>query len=413
MTQKTFNWREHFRKRIIYRYLFSKFSALNYIFYDRILLMNENLKRLLVGLLVVGLLGFGFMRLVQTGKVGLDLTPFPKVENTTQETRTLVKEENAVIQTVEESSPSVVAIGVSQRIINPFDPEALPRNRQTTIGTGFIVSENGVIVTNRHVVSDVNTSYSIVTKDGKRLEVERIYRDPSLDLALIKTRESGLKPLKIGDSSKLKVGQTAIAIGNALGRFSNTVTTGVVSGLGRSIGAGDPFSGQTELLDDLIQTDAAINPGNSGGPLLNSAGEVIGVNVAISEAAQNIGFAVPINSVKPVIDEFVSTGKISRAFLGVNYRVITRDLALLNEVPQGAYIQEIVPGSPAQKAGIEPGDIITKIDGKQVNDQNVISELIRTKKPGDKVSIELWRETEQGKGETRIIEATLEEANKE
>ena len=371
--------------------------------------MNDDLKKILVGVLIVGLLGFGFTRLVQTGKVKLNWTPFPQVQNTTQETRTLVKEENAVIQTVEESSPSVVAIGLSQRIVNPFDPEALPRNRQQTIGTGFIVSENGVIVTNRHVVADTDVTYSVITKDGKRLEVERIYRDTNLDLALIKTKETGLKPLKIGDSSKIKVGQTAIAIGNALGRFSNTVTTGVVSGLGRTIGAGDPFSGQTELLDDLIQTDAAINPGNSGGPLLNSAGEVIGVNVAVSEAAQNIGFAVPINSVKPIIDEFVSTGKISRAFLGVNYRVITRDLALLNEVPQGAYIQELVPGSPAEKAGVEPGDIITKIDGKQVNDQNVISELVRTKKPGDKVSVELWRENESGQGETRTIEATLEE----
>lgn len=372
--------------------------------------MNDGLKKILVGVLVVGLLGFGFLRLIQTGKVKLNFAPFPKIESTTtQETRTLVKEENAVIQTVEQSSPSVVAIGVSQRIINPFDPNALPRNRQQTIGTGFIVSENGVIVTNRHVVADTDVTYTVVTKDGKRLEVERIYRDTNLDLALIKTKETGLKPLKIGDSSKLKVGQITIAIGNALGRFSNTVTTGVVSGVGRTIGAGDPFSGQTELLDDLIQTDAAINPGNSGGPLLNSLGEVIGVNVAVSEGAQNIGFAVPINSVKPVIDEFVQNGKISRAFLGVNYRVITRDLALLNEVPQGAYIQEIVPGSPAEKAGIEPGDIITKIDGKQVNDTNAISELIRTKKPGDKVSIELWRESENSQGETRTIEARLEE----
>jgi len=373
--------------------------------------MNDDIRKILVGLLIVGLLGFGFYRLIQTGKVRLDFNSyFPKIQSTTtQETRTLVKEENAVIQTVEESSPSVVAIGVSQRIVNPFDPEDLPRNRQQTIGTGFIVSENGVIVTNRHVVADTNTTYSVVTKDGKRLEVERIYRDTNLDLALIKTKETGLKPLKIGDSSKLKVGQTTIAIGNALGRFSNTVTTGVVSGVGRTIGAGDPFSGQTELLDDLIQTDAAINPGNSGGPLLNSLGEVIGVNVAVSESAQNIGFAVPINSVKPVVDEFVSTGKISRAYLGVNYRVITRDLALLNEVPQGAYIQEIVPGSPAEKAGIQSGDIITKIDGKQVNDQNVISELVRTKKPGDKVKVEIWRENASGQKETKTIEATLEE----
>ena len=372
--------------------------------------MNDNLKRLLVGVLVVGLLGFGFMRLVQTGKVTLNWTPFPKVQNaTTNETRTLVKEENAVIQTVEGTSPSVVAIGVSQRTVNPFNPESLPRDRQQTIGTGFIVSDNGVIVTNRHVVADTNVNYTVVTKDGKRLEVERIYRDSNLDLALIKTKAEGLKPLKLGDSSKLQVGQTAIAIGNALGRFSNTVTTGVVSGLGRTIGAGDPFSGQTELLDDLIQTDAAINPGNSGGPLLNSAGEVIGVNVAVSEFAQNIGFAVPINSVKTVIDEFVSTGKISRAYLGVNYRVITRDLALLNEVPQGAYVQEVVPNSPAEKAGINPGDIITKIDGKPINDQNVISELIRTKKPGDKIPVEVWSENDNGQNATKSVEATLEE----
>lgn len=371
--------------------------------------MSDDLKKILVGVLVVGLLGFGFTRLIQTGKLKLNFTPFPQVKNTTQETRTLIKEENAVIQTVEESSPSVVAIGLTQRVINPFDPEALPRNRQATIGTGFVASENGVIVTNRHVVADTDVTYTVVTKDGKKLEVERIYRDPSLDLALIKTKQNGLKPLQIGDSSKLKVGQTAIAIGNALGRFSNTVTTGVVSGLGRTIGAGDPFSGQTELLDDLIQTDAAINPGNSGGPLLNSAGEVIGVNVAVSEAAQNIGFAIPINSVKAIIEEFVSTGKISRAFLGVNYRVITRDLALLNEVPQGAYIQEVVSGSPADKAGIEPGDIITKIDGKQVDNQNFISEFIRSKKPGDKISVEIWSENDQGQGETKTIETTLEE----
>lgn len=371
--------------------------------------MSDDLKKLLVGVLIVALLGFGFARLVQTGKLKLNFTPFPQVQNTTQETRTLVKEENAVIQTVEESSPSVVAIGVTQRVINPFEPGALPKNRQATIGTGFVASDNGVIVTNRHVVSDLQANYTVVTKDGKKLEVERIYRDPALDLALVKTKADGLKGLKIGDSSKLKVGQTTIAIGNALGRFSNTVTTGVVSGLGRSIGAGDPFGNEVEVLDDLIQTDAAINPGNSGGPLLNSAGEVIGVNVAVSEAAQNIGFAIPINSVKAIIDEFVSTGKISRAFLGVSYRVITRDLALLNEVPQGAYIQETVSGSPADKAGIEPGDIITKIDGKQVNEQNFISELIRSKKPGDKVSIEVWKENEDSQGQTKVIEVTLQE----
>ena len=372
--------------------------------------MNDSARKILVGIIVVTLLGFGFTRLVQTGKLKVDWSPFPKVQTTTQETRTLVKEESAVVDAVDNSSPSVVAIGVSQRIVNPFDPTALPKNQQSTIGTGFVASANGVIVTNKHVVADLQANYSVVTKDGKKLEVEKIYRDTALDLALIKTKEEGLKPLKIGDSSKLKVGQTAIAIGNALGRFSNTVTTGVVSGLGRSIGAGDPFGGNVEVLDDLIQTDAAINPGNSGGPLLNSAGEVIGVNVAVSESAQNIGFAVPINSVKAIIDEFVKNGKISRAFLGVSYRLITRDLALLNEVPQGAYIQQVISGSPAQKAGIQEGDIITKIDDKAINDQNAISDLIRTKKVGDKINIEYWRGTDNNKGETKMVEATLEEA---
>lgn len=367
---------------------------------------------MIVALLVVGALGFLFYQLVSSGKLTFSLDPLPKIENPTQETRTLIKEENAIIDTVENSSPSVVAIGVTQRVINPFDPTALPRNRQSTIGTGFVASDNGVIVTNRHVVSDLNANYTVVTKDGKKLEVEKIYRDPTLDLALVKTKQDGLKGLKLGDSSKLKVGQTVIAIGNALGRFSNTVTTGVVSGLGRSIDAGDPFGRQIEMLEDLIQTDAAINPGNSGGPLLNSAGEVIGVNVAVSESAQNIGFAIPINSVKAITDEFITTGKISRAFLGVNYQVVTRDYAILNEIPQGAYIIEVVPGSAAEKAGIEAGNIITKIEGKAVDTQNFISEFIRGKKPGDKIKIELWKD-DGGKGETRTVEATLEEANKE
>lgn len=374
--------------------------------------MNESFKKLLAAILVVGLLGFVFFKLVQTGKVKLNFTPLPKVQNI-EETRTLIKEENAVIETVENSSPSVVAIGITQRVINPFDPQALPKNRQSTIGTGFVASKNGVIVTNRHVVADLKANYTVITKDGKKLEVEKIYRDPTLDLALIKTKEEGLHALNLGDSSKLKVGQTVIAIGNALGRFSNTVTTGVVSGLGRSIGAGDPFGREVEVLDDLIQTDAAINPGNSGGPLLNSAGEVIGVNVAMSEAAQNIGFAVPINSVKAIIEEFVANGKISRAFLGVSYRVITKDLAILNEVPQGAYIQEIVPGSPAEKSGIEPGDIITKIDGKSIDTQNFISEFIRAKKPGDKISMEVWKDNNTPSGEIKRVETILEEANRE
>lgn len=329
---------------------------------------------------------------------GIELPKPPK------ETRTILKEENAVISVVEKTSTSVVAIGVTRRVINPFDPFALPKKEDSTIGTGFVVSDKGIVVTNKHVVADVGTKYSVVTKDDQKYEIKRIYRDPIFDLALVQVEGSNLKPLEIGDSSKLKVGQTVIAIGNALGQFTNTVTTGVVSGLGRKVVAGDPFGGSLESLDNLIQTDAAINPGNSGGPLLNSGGQVIGVNVAVSEGAQNIGFAIPINSVKTIVDEFVSKGKVSRPFLGIQYRFISKDVAILNEVPQGVFIQAVVDDSPAQKSGVEEGDIIIKINGENVDDENKIAEMIQKSAIGQKIELEIWRD-----GKTLKMEATLSE----
>lgn len=308
-----------------------------------------------------------------------------------QETFKLVQEENAVISVVDKSSPSVVAIGVNRRVVNPFDPFALPRREDSTIGTGFLVSSKGLIVTNKHVVSDTTTRYTVVTKDGQKLDVKKIYRDPVLDLAIVQIDPDGLKPLELGDSSKLKVGQTVIAIGNALGRFTNTVTTGVVSGVGRKVVTEDPFSGSAESLDDLIQTDAAINPGNSGGPLLNSAGQVIGVNVATTEGAQNIGFAIPINGVKSIVDEFSTKGSVSRPFLGIRYRFVSKDVAILNEVPQGAFIQEVIDGGPAQKAGVEVGDIITKINGQAIDNENKISQIVSGSVIGSKLELTIWR----------------------
>ncbi len=371
--------------------------------------MNEKLKFFLIAVLIGIIAGVAAFRLAVLGKlpfkINLPQGIQTQIQNT--QTRTVVQEENAVISTVEKTSPSVVAIGVTQRIVNPFDPFSIPKNQQSTIGTGFVVSEKGIIVTNRHVVSDTSVKYSVVTKEGKKLEINKIYRDPNLDLALVQVSSvDGLKALELGDSSKLRVGQTVIAIGNALGRFDNTVTTGVVSGLGRSVSAGDPFGGDTERLDNLIQTDAAINPGNSGGPLLNSAGQVIGVNVATTEGAQNIGFAILINPVKELVDEFNKNGSISRAFLGIRYRLITRDIALLNEVPQGAYIQEVIQGSPAEKAGINAGDIVTKIDGQAVNEESKISSIIQNKKVGQTVSLEVWTD-----GKTRTVTATLAESS--
>lgn len=357
---------------------------------------------LIVAVVLGALAGLGLFQASAKG-----LLPFnsnlPIVGNT-EKTVTVVKEENAVTDTVAKTSPSVVAIGANQQVFNPFDPFSAPQNQNSTIGTGFVVSDKGIIVTNKHVVSDTGLKYNVVTTDGKKFAVTKIYRDPVLDLAVVQIGGSGLKPLEMGDSSKLKVGQTVIAIGNALGRFTNTVTTGVVSGLGRRVVAGDPYAGSAENLDDLIQTDAAINPGNSGGPLLNSAGQVIGMNVATTEGAQNIGFAVPINSIKKIADEFINKGSVTRPFLGISYKFISKDVALLNDVPQGAYIQQIVPGSSAEKAGLANGDIVTKIDNQPVGDESKISGVIAGKQIGDKITLNVWRN-----GKEIQLNATLQE----
>lgn len=326
----------------------------------------------------------------------------PKLE--TKETRTIVSEENAVVAATEKTSASVVAIGATTRIFNPFNPFSAPRSQNATIGTGFVVSEKGIIVTNKHVVDDPDIKYNVVTKDEKKYEVRRIYRDPVLDLAVVQIDANDLKALELGDSSKLKPGNTVIAIGNALGRFTNTVTTGVVSGLGRRVVAGDPFSGSAESLDDLIQTDAAINPGNSGGPLLNSAGQVIGVNVATTEGAQNIGFAIPINSVKKIVNEFIEKGSVSRPFLGISYKFISKDVAIMYEVPPGAYVQEVMPNSSAGKAGIEEGDMITKVDGQAVDSETKISQAIGNKRIGESLNLTVWKDSKE-----RLVTATLQE----
>lgn len=335
-------------------------------------------------------------------------TKLEERKETTEKIRVL-QEENVVIDVAEKASPSVVTIGIikQQQVFNnpfsidPFYPfgvfeQPLPQQGTTKkieqdIGTGFIVSNDGLIVTNKHVVADTETKYKVMTKDDETYNVEKIYRDPINDLAILKISANDLKPVEMGDSSKLKVGQFVIAIGTALGEFRHTVTTGVVSGLGRGITAGSPFSG-SERLDNVIQTDAAINPGNSGGPLLNSAGQVIGVSVAVAQGGQNIGFALPINVIKESLKQFNASGQFYRPYLGIKYKMIGRDLALLNDLPEGAYVQEVVENSPAQKAGIQAQDIITKIDGVRLTEKDgEVSAIIAKKKVGDKLKISLWR----------------------
>lgn len=327
----------------------------------------------------------------------------------------ILNEDNVVIEVVKKFGPSVVTVSAKTpaRRVLQFSPfggfsSGVVGGQQQDIGSGFIVSSDGLIVTNKHVVSDTTYTYQVITSDGKTYDVKQISRDPSNDLAVLKIEASGLKPVEIGDSTNLQVGQFVIAIGTALGEFRNTVTTGVISGLGRGIQAGDSLQGYVEQLDNVIQTDAAINPGNSGGPLLNSAGQVIGINVALAQGAQNVSFAIPINIIKEALNQFKTTGKFAaKPFLGVEYQMISQQTALMNNVPQGAYVVSVVAASSAEKAEIAAGDIITKIGGQDVNQtDNEIGKIISTKKVGDKVNVELWRN-----GETKKVDVTLGETN--
>lgn len=334
----------------------------------------------------------------------------------------IVSEESVVIDVVKKVKASTVTIAALSKQSNlsqeedpysifGFTPQQqdLPREPQN-IGSGFIVSKDGLVVTNKHVVSDSGASYTVITTDNKKYKVEKIYRDPSNDIAIIRIAgASNLKPVTLGDSSKLQVGQLAIAIGTALGEFNNTVTTGVISGLGRGITAGSIFEGSAEELDNVIQTDAAINPGNSGGPLLNSAGQVIGVNTAVSQSGQNIGFALPGNLIKESLRNFNLTGQFDRPFLGVSYRMITAEIAKRNDVAEGVYIEAVVPNSPAEKAGLKSGDIIIEFDGTSVKGSTELLGLISKKKIGDRVSLKISRENELGDGVSQEIQTTLED----
>ena len=318
----------------------------------------------------------------------------------------IVSEESVIIDIVEKISPSVVTVGIEQNIVNfdPFDIFSRPQatQREQDIGSGFIVSKDGLIVTNKHVVS-IPGKYKVITHSGTKYDVVSIYRDPVNDIAIVKINATGLKPVEMGDSSKIKVGQLVVAVGTPLGEFRGSVTQGIVSGIGRGITTGSPFEGFAEKLDDVIQTDAAINPGNSGGPLVNSSAQVIGVNTAIASGAENIGFALPINIIKDSISNFNKNGQFNRPYLGVAYKILSSDLAILNNVVAGAYVQDVGPESPAEKAGIIRGDIITSIDGKRIEGENSeIASIIAAKKIGDTVNISIWRG-----GKTLEIKAKL------
>lgn len=371
--------------------------------------MNKFLIGFALGVLVVTsvvggavadrLIGFDFLNRLAPAAA------FPTQDGEVQQR--VLREESVVIDVAENVSPSVVTVSVTRerQTLQPFflDPFGMfefrrpgPREQvEQDIGSGFVVDASGLVVTNKHVVSDASASYQVITNDDQEFQVGRIYRDPSNDIAILQVSGLTAPALQLGDSDQLKVGQFVIAIGTALGEFRHTVTTGVISGLGRGIQAGDPLGSFAEELDDVIQTDAAINPGNSGGPLLSSSGQVIGVNVAVAQSGQNIGFALPINVVKKVLETFSTTGQFDRPFLGVRYQLIPTETALMNNVPAGALVREVVAGSPAQKAGISQGDIIVKADGQQITSvEGGLAGLINSKKIGDTINVELFRDGE-------------------
>jgi len=330
--------------------------------------------------------------------------------------------ENAVVAAVKKSSPAVVAITISKNVpvieqcqgASPFS--GLPPEFQQFFGdmpqlsvpcdtgkkqlqeigggSGFIISSDGLILTNKHVASDKAASYTVFTNDGKKYSATIIAQNPVQDLAVLKIGGSGFPTVTLGDSDSLELGQTAIAIGNALGEFRNTVSVGVISGLARTITASGGDAG-SETLAGVIQTDAAINPGNSGGPLLNLRGEVMGINTAVANGAQGIGFAIPINRAKRDISQVKSGGDIQAAYLGVRNLAITPDFAKKQNlvVDHGALVRgdqngpAVAKNSPAEKAGLQAEDIILEVSGKAINDKNSLGDLISAYNPGDTVTL--------------------------
>ena len=339
--------------------------------------------------------------------------------------------EQAVVAAVQKASPAVVSITISKNvpIIEqcPYDPFGnLPPEFQQFFGndmqgltqpcdtgktqlqevgggSGFIISSDGLILTNKHVVADTSASYTVLTNDGKKYDAKVLARDPNQDLAVVKITASGLPTVTLGDSDSLQLGQTAIAIGNALGEFSNTVSVGVVSGLSRTVTASTPTGNGEETIHGVIQTDAAINPGNSGGPLLDLRGEVVGINTAIASDAQNIGFAIPINKAKTDISSVESTGEIEAPYLGVRYLPVTSDLAKQQNLPvdYGALVRGsdagpgVMPNSPAAQAGLQAEDIILSVNGQKIDTDHALADLIDEYKVGDTITLVIERSGKQ------------------
>lgn len=340
----------------------------------------------------------------------------------TEQARQVVTEQSELISSIaKEVGPSVVSVNVTAQATQQdsfFGPRSV---EQQSAGTGFIISDNGYVVTNRHVIPKGTTTVSLTMSDGVELTdvsvVGRTADNDPLDIAFLKINDAkgkNLKPARLGDSSAMQVGDMVVAIGNALGQFQNTVTSGILSGYGRDVVASGGSEG-SESLQNLFQTDAAINQGNSGGPLVNANGEVIGINTAVAGNAENIGFAIPVNDVKGLVKSVLDRGKLERPYLGVRYVMLTDDLAYQYnlDTTRGAYIvpptrgsgPSVVPGSPAAKAGLREKDIITKINGNELGENNSLISELGKYGIGETVTLTIIRD-----GQEQTAEVTLEAA---
>jgi serine protease Do len=409
--------------------------------------MNKNFSMILIIAVLVGSVFGAFAGYLasEVSESGLFAQEDGRIEDLLEPERKVIsiEEESATVQAVERVNPSVISIIVTKDLpvieryqpapgsnffqqfwggdfgeffgfdSRQFEQRGTTQKQEVGGGSGFIISSDGYIVTNKHVVEDQGANYTVLTNDGEKHAARVLARDPVGDLAVLKIDKTDLPSVELGDSSTLKVGQTVIAIGNALGEFRNTVSKGVVSGLARSVVAGG--LGQTdEELMGVIQTDAAINSGNSGGPLINLAGQVIGINTAMAVGAQNIGFAIPINDVKEVIESVRLHGRIIRPWLGVSYVLINDAIAQASnlEVGHGALIVQgdqsadpaVTPGSPADQAGLQKDDVILEINGQRIDQEHPLAAEIMKYGPGEKIKLKYLRGGEEREAEAQLRE---------
>ena len=342
--------------------------------------------------LVVGIVSGALSSVAVSNMLHSDTTPSASGSLTNVTGQSVrIDETSAVTESVKKVAPAVVTISSTS---------GSPLGGGGGVGSGFVFDARGWILTNRHVVSGAD-ALSVRLNDSRVFPGKVYGIDTLTDLAIVKIEATGLPVARLGVSAGLQQGQLAIAIGNPLGTFENSVTTGVVSGLGRQITAGDAGNQSAEQLNNLIQTDAAINPGNSGGPLVDSGGHVIGINTAVSENAQGIGFAIPIDVAKPILAQALAGKPLARPWIGVYYQAVTKQLATDKglSVDHGALIGPpangssagIVNGSPAASAGLKNGDVITAVDGQTVDTNHDLSTRIVTHAPGDKVVLTIQR----------------------